>query len=305
MNKAGWAVAVLAGIVAALVASELQRTREQLNETNASAMQAAAANAAEIDALQRRIRELSAGAASTDAPSEPAVTASAPAPAPTEPDPAPATEAPEEDNKEQQAEREREERIITAQLGIMMDMAYTTFYEQLALSDESKSAVRDVLVQAARREQENARDAMRSKDRRASEIKAFNDENDARLKQELARVLSPAEMKEWEDYEPFAELILYESLLDGQLTMLSPGLSDEARQITKEHFAKGLKVALDEYQASEEMYTLDHFNDAQLAGLKLGLEELSTELDEDQLNHAGSFITQVEAVFNAMDQGQP
>ena len=303
MNKAGWGVAVLAGVVAAGVYVELRRTRVQLDETSQEALRVAEAQAAEIEALQRRIRELSAGASPLDAQPEPLVTESAPAS--TEPDPVAAIEEPEAKDEERQAEREREERIISAQLGIMMDMAYSPFYEQLGLADESKSAMRDVLVQAAHREQQNARDSMRSMDRKASEIKAFNDETDAWLRQELAQVLSPEKMKEWEEYEPYAEQILFESLLDGQLTMLTPGLSDEARQTTKEQFAKGLKVALDDFHESDEMYTLNNFNDAQLAGLKLGLDELSAELDDGQLNHAGSFITQVEAVFDAMDGGEP
>ena len=89
-------------------------------------------------------------------------------------------------------------------------------------------------------------------------------------------------------------------LLDGQLTMLSPGLQPEAREVAKEVWAEELALHIEAFGESDTIYSLDAFNRAQMDALMAGLERLEGALDPDQLRHAEGFVKQVEDMFAAM-----
>jgi hypothetical protein len=283
MKAVGWGFAIVAVVVAVWMGVANQRLRDQLG--SAQEMEAAA---------QRDAEAADQGVAAAPEPE------SSPAPEPaavaeTKPEPEPEDVDPEQDKKES-----REQRMVKAQLGIIMDMAFRPFYDELKIAPETIETMRELMVEAANRDRIAAEKAMKKKDTPASAVKRLKDQNKAWLYDELGKVLSKEELAGYEAYEDYAEQILYENLLDGQLTMMVPGLTSENREQVKEAFAEELVIAINAYEESDELYTMDGFNDAQLTAINAGLQRLRFSLPQDQFDQATRFKTQVEGVFKAM-----
>ncbi len=281
MKALGWGIAILAIAVAGWLGVKNQQLRQQLT------------------AQQEEVAPPLVEPESTPpVAAEPAPETSVPVAeaAPTEVKPAPE----EKKDAEKEKKRAREKRMVKAQLGIIMDMAYKPLYDELKIAPETVESMRDLIVEAANRDRIAAEKAMKKKDTPASAVKRIQDENKAWLYDELGKVLSKEELAGYEAYEDYAEQILYENLLDGQLTMMARGLTPEGRETVKEVFAEELMVAINAFEASEELYTMDGFNDAQLSALNAGLQRLRFSVAQDQYDQAAGFTSQVEQMFKAM-----
>ena len=205
-----------------------------------------------------------------------------------------------EEEEEDSGGPDRQERIVQAQMGMMVDMAYATLFEELALPADIQADVRELLAKNLGMRQMATIKAIQSKDRKASELKAEDDIAVDQLRGELAQVLSAGEMEQWEDYRQYEDQYLYRALLDGQLNMLAPGLSAENREIATVVIAEEVAAHIDAFENSDETYTLGNFNQAQTAALRQSLDRLAGELDEEQYAHVEGFVTQAEAMFDAM-----
>jgi hypothetical protein len=185
-------------------------------------------------------------------------------------------------------------------MGMIVDMAYAPLFEELALPADVQANVRELLAKHLAERQTAVLKAMESKDRKARDVKAEDDLAVERLREDLARVLDAGEMAQWDAYREYEDQYLYEALVDGQLSMLAPGLTAENREIAKIVIAQEVAIHIDAFENSDEIYTLDNFNQAQSQALRQSLERLAQELDGEQYGHVEGFVRQAEAMFEAM-----
>jgi hypothetical protein len=298
MKYVGWMVALALGALAAWAAYEARGLRTGLAAAHAELAAAEARLEEAIDELEslRDNRDRLAGenramqTASRD-------TAPATAAAPVTP---PAEESREtEEAGESEAMRRR---VAAAQLGALSDIAYRAFYDEIGLSAETRNALRPLVVEAMERGRVAMERALRDGDVPAREIRRIEDEAEAWLAEAVGEILTPEQRAGWDAYQDYADQVLYEYLLDGQLTMLAQGLAPENRRVVKEVFAEELKVSIDTFMESDALFSLDSYNDAQMVGLRRGLERMGSDLDPGQYQEAVGFVDQAAAMFDAMAQ---
>lgn len=297
MRYAGWMAALLAGAAAAWLAygsgdlrKELAIAREDLASLSSRLNDAEAELAALRGQRDRLAGENRAMQTAAERPAR--------APIPADIEAAVPEEAAEEDR-----EATRRNRVASAQMGALSDIAYRAFYDELGLSAEARSELRPLIVESMDRVRVATERAFREGNVPAREIKRIEDESEAWLAEAVAEVLTPEEQAGWDAYQDYAEQVLYEYLLDGQLTMLAQGLAPDGRQVVKEVFAEELKSSIDAFKDSDSMFTLDGYNQAQLIGLRTGLERLETGgLDPGQYQEASGFVHQAATMFEAMSQ---
>ncbi len=191
-------------------------------------------------------------------------------------------------------------RAARAQMGVMVGMTYNPLLDRLALPAETRDAVNNILIDAFQEAQQATVQDMMSGSTTAKEAKAKQDAIDAKVREQLTDVLNEEQLAEWDTYQDFADEVLYESLLDGQLAMLAPNLSGEARETAKIVLAEELAAELDRFYETDTVYTLDSFNQAQLAGLNNGMAKMPDTIDDEQYTHLTGFINQVEVAFQQM-----
>ena len=211
-----------------------------------------------------------------------------------------AAESTDEDADE--TEGNRGERIARAQLGIMTDMAYGALYENLVLPEETQKQMREWLIDAAIEARSAVGKAFQSGDTPAKDVKAVEDKAQAELRKRLADVLTADELAEWDAYEQDADLHLYWNILEGQLSMLAPGLTEENRDVARQVLAEELVTHIDTFESSDEVYSLGNFNRAQSQAMQVSLERLAGTLDEEQYGHVEGFVTTANEALNTMGE---
>lgn len=294
-KNVAWIIAALAAVTVCAVIIVTNHQKKALEEQLAGAEAARSAAPAEVESEAAPV----AADPSPFAPAPTPMEVEAEAPVPDEPlDDALAE--PVAEDEEQDQERNQGQRIADAQMMVMMNIAYGPLFDELGLQGSKREEALAIMVASSREVQAAAQKALRSKDKTASEIKALEDASEAAIREQLQQLLDPAELAAWDEYQEYADQIMFAQLLDGQLTMLSPGLNAEGREVAKEVFAEELKLHLDAFGESDEIYTMDAFNAAQLDALLAGLERLAGDLPADQLGHAEGFVKQVETVFATM-----
>ena len=304
MDKAfkygGWVILILVLVVGGYVL----KTQKSLYEARAmAAEQASAQELAQVraatEALAKEIAALkSAQTQIPPAALEAQATLSAEAPeavAPTpETEPAPAPVAEESDDSE------RGERMANAQLGMMAEMMYQGLFDDLQLPPEVRAALKDAIAAHMLTMQQETVTAMQAKNETAKAVHARMEALKTGLREELSQTLSPEQLAAWGEYEPLADQVLYERLVDGQMNMLAPGLSNENRVLASQVMAEELVRELDAFGESDEIYSIDNHNNAQARALNASLERLAEDLDEEQYGHVQGFVNQAVAMFDAM-----
>lgn len=258
---------------------------------------------AEKSALEAEIAALKAAQVPAVPPSEPAPVAaqlpsSPEAPAPLE---APST-APAPLAAETPDDSDRGERIANAQLGMVAEMMYKGLFDDLTLEPQVRAALKDIIAVHMQTMQQETMTAMGAKNETAKAFHARLEAMKADLRGELANSLTPEQLTAWDEYEPVADQALYERMVDGQLNMLAPGLSNENRVLASQVMSEELVRELDAFSQSDEIYNMDNHNGAQARALNASLERLSMELDEEQYGHVQSFVNQAIAMFDAMKE---
>lgn len=309
---AGWIVAAFAIIAVVVTGIELNKTRDQLDEARAlldqqhSQLESFASLHADAEAARARIEGLDTDLTEMQTAleaAEAAVSAATPEAEPVEP-------SIDEETPESGAGDGAEpsgmdtEAIAKAQMGALTDIMYGDLFAQLALPAETQDAVRGLIADAILEQQQLTVNAFRAGDRMAPDVQREKDAIDAALRDKLAAALSPQELASYDAYQTTAEQHMYENILMGQLAMISPNLTSENRDVTRQVLAEELVIAINGFESSDQPYTLTAFNDAQLAALHAGLERMGTVLDEEQYGQVEQFVTMAETTFNAMKQSE-
>lgn len=308
MNKVfqygGWILLVIALTVGGFVLkTQTSLLKARAIAAEQIAMEEVAKVRAEKSALEAEIAALkSAQAAVVPAPDPAPVVAQVPAspepPAPVEapsaPSAPPAAETPDDSD--------RGERIANAQLGMMAEMMYKGLFDDLKLDPEMRTALKDIIAVHMQTMQQETMTAMGAKNETAKAFHARLEAMKDDLRGELAQSLTPEQLSAWDEYEPVADQALYERMVDGQLNMLAPGLSNENRVLASQVMSEELVRELDTFSQSDEIYSMDNHNGAQSRALNASLDRLSKELDEEQYGHVQSFVNQAIAMFDAMKE---
>jgi len=314
MKVAGWVVAVVAVVVAVILGGQVRSLKSQFDNQElqiakvASLEEQIQETLAQVETLSKELAESQAVVAGLEEkPLDTSELLKTLASVPDKADKDPGDEEAEEEPDDEDAAREeknktRQEKMMRVQMGAIMDMAYATLYGELNLPQDVKDAVRELILDAATEQQTAVIEAMRSKEAIANDVTQKEDEAKARLREKLSQVLNAEELAAWEEYEVYADHYLYENLLEGQLTMLASGLTAENRGMTKKVMAEELVVHLEEFGNSDQLYTVNNFNNAQRMALRQGLARLVDVLDEDQYAQVEGFVGRAEAGFDAVSE---
>ncbi len=193
-----------------------------------------------------------------------------------------------------------EDRVATAQLNMMAEMTYQSLFDELQLTPEVRASLKDAIAGHMLAMQRETGAAMGAKNETAKAFYARIEAMKGAMRDELAQFLSPEELTAWDEYEPVADQMLYERLVDGQMNMLAPGLTNENRVLASQVMAEELVREFDALGQSDEIYSMDSHNGAQARALNASLERLAEELDEAQFGQVQGFVNQAIAMFDAM-----
>jgi len=299
----GWALSLVLLTVSGYLYLELQKVenREAMFQEGRRSMHEMARNIAktepspadiqieslrkQLDDLKRQLEQASAKPAQTEEV----------VPEPPSQEPPDAAESQPDDGGPSQGER-----MADAQMGMIADMAYQDLFNELSLPPDVRATVKNAVVASMTEARKATMKALQSNDQTAKQMHAQELDRKAVLRSELAALLTPEELAAWDDYEPVADQILYEKLVDGQLNMLASGLSSENRTLASQVMAEELVREFDAFNASEEIYTTTSYNHAQARALNASLERLSEVMDGEQYGHVEGFVNQALAMFDAM-----
>jgi uncharacterized membrane-anchored protein YhcB (DUF1043 family) len=310
MNHASWVVALVAIVVAAVLATKTGRLQNELDRSN-DALKSQEAQIAQLTSFNRELEQTAAKTKDivnrlakaketvstlTKGSKEPSAEPSAAAVPQTDQDAGAKTEPANPPN----TDKSIQQKVAAAQIGAMTDMQYGKLFSQLNLPEDQKAAVRDKLVNANLEIQTLTASTMSTGNTPAKEYTRQKNAIEERLRDDLSKSLSSAQMAEWDAYQPNSDQNQYEILLDGQLTMLAPELAAENRATSKTVFAEELAAALTDFGDSDKPFTLSNFNDAQMTALQQGLQRMATTLDEEQYGHLERFVNMVADSFAAM-----
>jgi hypothetical protein len=294
----GWIALVLVLIVGGLafnVRISAEKARARLAELELEKVKALLSNLVE-EVAQRQAHEKDEVApapmlASPEPQVDPPVETAPPEPepaTPAAPEPAPAPNV------------ELEDRVAKAQLNMMAEMTYKSLFDELELMPEVRASLKDAIAAHMLSMQQETGAAMDAKNETCKAFHARMEAMKGTMRDELAQFLSPEELTAWDEYEPVADQMLYERMVDGQMNMIAPGLTNENRVLASQVMAEELVRELDALGQSEEIYSMDSHNGAQARALNASLERLAAELDEDQYGQDQGFVNQAIAMFDAM-----
>lgn len=308
----GWLVAAIAVVVAVMLGMQVNRLQRQVDTLEAEA----ASKQAEISRMRDLVVEIgpeggppapAAPAEAEPVPAEPPVPAPVPVPAlPPAPQPvAPPAEAVDEPAALREApvgegEASVEQRVARAQIGVIVDMAYRDFYEAAGLTGDRLAQVQQALDEAFSKEAGVRSRAFEDETIPAKQVTAEQFAIRAALREQLAGILSPEELAAYDVRAPHTDRTLYATMLDGQIAMLSTGVSDESRRLAADVMAEELALRLDEFSASDHAYTLDNFNAAQMDALDNALARMQADVDAEQYEALAQFVEVVGGALGSM-----
>ena len=190
--------------------------------------------------------------------------------------------------------------VANAQMAMMADMMFKELFDELQLDPETRAVVKDAIAAYMQTMQQETIAAMQAKNETSKAFHARLEIMKSGLREELSQTLTADQVDAWDAYEPEADQVLYERMVEGQLNMLSPGLSNENRVLASQVMAEELARELEAFEQSEEIYSMDTHNNAQARALEASLERLAEDLDEEQYGHVQGFVDQATAMFEAM-----
>jgi len=331
----GWLVAVIAFVAALALGFQMMRAYERAarldNEITAlkarfdaaktQADEAVQKSKEEIDGLHQQIAEIEDKTAKADAPglagAQPASAGDLLAGMLSALKPAEDKKEPGSSGSDAKAnpmaamakmfQGEAGEKVAALGAGMAVDMAYQDLFKEWNLPKDTEAKVRE-MFRSYMAEQIKASIDMGQKGFSKEAAEKLESEGKARLREQLATVLTPEEMARWEEYESTLDERILEKQYDMQLGMLAPGLTPENRELVRD-------VLVEEFLAGQQnprgVTDIQQGIDMQVDALERTRTRLaeSGQLDEAQLAEVDKFVTvmgqQMEmarAMFGAVTQ---
>lgn len=202
-------------------------------------------------------------------------------------------------------EGEQGKKFAEASADAAMAMQYSDLFSQLALPPETEQKVRGILRDYMVRAMQASAEFMKGNPDKAS-AKKFEDNIEAEMRTELAKVLTPEGMAIYDEYEEGAAEKMLRKSFEMQLGMFAPSLNDENKTMVIDVMVEEM-MGLDQEPGSLAAMTDGNAIGAQLEALDRSRQRLSTVLDEQQLSQVDGFIQQTRAgieMFQQMMSGQ-
>ncbi len=182
--------------------------------------------------------------------------------------------------EEQRQKREKKEGAQA--YAFYIDKAYGNLFNELELSRDVEATARELFYDALVQRKTVAGSALESGDWTAREVKEQSDEITEQLRADLSTVLSDDEMAQWEEYEANRDWLALEQAFDGKLAAISPGLTEENRQVAREVIVEEHILSQDAFYQSDTPYTKSSLTSLQAETAQYARERLAGFLPEDQ-----------------------
>lgn len=122
------------------------------------------------------------------------------------------------------------------------------------------------------------------------------------IRNQLASLLTPDELREFEDYESGNSERMLRRTYTSQIYLTAPGLSEPNRQILVDSMVSYLSPQGENYQvpdATDADSTIEWMWTRQLDAITLIRQQLQTEFEPEQMREANNFLNQMQSTLEA------
>jgi hypothetical protein len=293
----GWAVAVVAILIAAFLAVEVHDLSSQLEDLSAlleSAPPAPISSSEPSVATADPTRQIQSELAQTQAALQEfdrqAQTAAVP----------PQQPSPQSTNRQPggQPQANQEAQIQTAMRGLVQPI-FEPLFTEMDLDPELGDTVLDLVAQSMSGLQIQGMELLGKDGVVARDVKASQDAASDVLRMALTEILTPEQLELWDDFEDVKEIRLFKFLLTKQLATVAPQLTPENHETAKLAMAEELAHSMEAFHNSEEPYTLANLNNAQVEAFHAAQERLAPVFTEEQMAYLNRFIQLAEQTLGA------
>ncbi|MCX5758323.1 MAG: hypothetical protein NTU83_07420 [Candidatus Hydrogenedentes bacterium] len=184
-----------------------------------------------------------------------------------------------------------------------VNMQYGGLFDKLHLSSEAEEHVRQIFADNAADQMTSAMDMMQGKSSPET-LKQARDDSKAKLRADLAAVLSPEAMATYDEYETEMPKRMLAQSLDMQLNMFAPALGADTRIRVRDVLQEEmLPLAEEQHNAATGIPSnLQSYMDEQREVYARARDRLAQELDETQMVQVDRFISQAQQMSDASVQ---
>jgi len=182
-----------------------------------------------------------------------------------------------------------------------MDMAFGDFFDELNLPADTESQVRDILAAHMSEQISKGMEAMQDGFDK-EKLEQMEQDAEARLREELSRVLNREEMAVYDEYADTMDERMLAQNYDMQLNLYAPGMTQENRTLVRDVLVDEMLAVGEERDQGVGMgMGMDGdiqgaFN-MQLEAFARARETLAGELDDEQLAYFDRFVEAQEQAF--------
>ena len=176
-----------------------------------------------------------------------------------------------------------------------VNMQYAELFSSLHLPADVEQQVRDIISESMAGQISSGMEAMQGGGP-AEDFKKKHDEAQAKVRADLAKILSPEEMATYDEYETALPKHSLSQSYDMQLGMMAPGMSAESRTRARDVLVEEMLPSI-EGQMKGEIPKGDEFATimaAQKDALGRARERLAQEFDEAQMGQVDRFVQQMQ-----------
>lgn len=197
------------------------------------------------------------------------------------------------------------EKLAKAQGGAAVQMGYSKLFKQLQLDAATKDEVRQTLIAHSTEQLEEQFRLMGSEDESSQEERQQREEErKARLRDDLAQVLTRNQLEIYDNYDVDREMMA--SALDMQLGVYAGELTSENRELARDVLVDemlAMQAELEATQTDDETVrigsTANAGLDNQIRAMENAADRLADVLDPDQLSVFQDYIQQQMDMFES------
>ncbi|MEK7793963.1 MAG: hypothetical protein AAB353_05515 [Candidatus Hydrogenedentota bacterium] len=223
-------------------------------------------------------------------------------------EPAPAAAEDEEEDYDTFAQSIRENGMAKTQVKALSQLAFGDFFTEAGLDPETVRQVQELIEASLLEHTALGQYAMKLGNMTAREAKAWSDREDAALASELSQLLTPEQIKNWEEYNANFEERMFEGSFDSQLNSFARGLSPEAHDLALRSTVDHFVAETDAFENSDQPYTLAAQLDLQRRAMNSAREQLRADLTPEEYNLVDNWLrlgeTQLDAVQDSANNDQ-
>lgn len=177
---------------------------------------------------------------------------------------------------------------------MMLNMQYNDLFAGWSLPRDAEEQVRAIFKRYMKEQVQRGMRFLKEKPERAV-VKADMEALDAQMREELAQILTPEQMAEFEAYEEGIPARMLEQSYDMQLRMFGAGLTEENREFVKQVLVDEMLAYQPDPRDMPDPEQMREFLAHQDEVYNHVLEQVSAQMDEEQVHIVERFIEQQRA----------